>query len=74
MIYWNVAKDGKHLFRTDQYDSFDQRRIEIIRQTLIVKFPRNEGYEIHEHSRSATWESKVLQTGCTNQLAIKTNR
>lgn len=53
-IYFNVAKNGLHLFKTDWY--YIRSEINLIRDELVKAFPRKEGYTIQQYSRDESME------------------
>lgn len=68
MIYWNIAHNGRHLFRTDQYDHYDPH-VDRIREVLRRKFPRSEGYTIDQYKREDVWTSTPLANGKQEPVA-----
>ena len=50
--YWNIAQNGMHLFRTDEYQFLPgESRIE---EELIKRFPNSEGFTILRYERTAS--------------------
>jgi hypothetical protein len=52
--YFNVALNGRHLFRTDVYESEQAARIQI---ELIINFRKEDGYTIERSSRDPVWST-----------------
>ena len=52
--YFNIAHNGTHLFRTDQYD---EPAAKLIEQHLIARFPASAGYSI-----SCNWRPQMYNT------------
>lgn len=58
-IYFNVAKNGQHLFRTDWYLIYDG--VDQIRNELAQAFPAVKGYTIQQYSRDEAMESVDIE-------------
>ena len=53
-VFFSVAIEGKHLFRTDWYSELDG--VDNIRDELIRAFPAVAGYTIRKYMRDESME------------------
>ncbi len=56
--YFNVALNGKHLFRTDVYEGEQAARIQI---ELTAHFHKEDGYTIERSSRDPSWSCAKVE-------------
>lgn len=47
-IHFNITYNGRHLFRTDEYLSWE---VSVMQEHLLEKFPREGGYAVHRVER-----------------------
>lgn len=70
-IYYNVAHNGKHLFRTDVILQMDLPTE--LEETLCRKFPAEEGYRITKSQAPNVWSSNDLHNRTAEQEADDAN-
>lgn len=56
--YFNVAKNGRHLFRTDTYNH--PQHVDDIQIALTTHFRAVDGYTIELSMRDPSWECKEI--------------
>lgn len=70
-IYYNISRNGKFVFRTDEILQMDLPNE--LEETLCKKFPAEEGYRVTKSQAPNVWSSTDLHNRTAEQEAEDAN-